>query len=195
MPVVLEHEHLMGSKERGAWDDELLCQSVEDYHASYMSIHWFPDVEWQELSETIRRINKRLGYRLLPSRVEYPKSVRIDSFFDVEWRLQNVGVAPCYDGGFVALTLKDEKGGIVSVLVNESFDARELEVGEPGKAPSVERSARFRVGHVAPATKPGVYDVYISIGDRDGTPRYELPLGDSDGVRRYKIGTIELTTK
>ncbi len=195
MPVILEHEHLMSSKERGAWDDELLCKSVEDYHASYMSIHWFPDVEWQELSDTVRRINKRLGYRLLPSRVEYPKSVKIDAFFDVAWRLQNVGVAPCYDGGFVALTVKDEKGGIVSVLVDESFDVRELEVGEPGAAPAVDRTARFRIGHVAPTTKPGVYDLYLSVGDRDGTPRYELPLGDSDGARRYKIGKIELTKK
>ena len=193
--MILEHEHFKPSQERGAWNNDKLIEAVEAYHASYMSIHWFPDVEWQELSDTVRRINKRLGYRLLPSRVEYPKSVKIDTFFDVAWRLQNVGVAPCYDGGFVALTVKDEKGGIVSVLVDESFDVRELEVGEPGAAPAVDRTARFRIGHVAPTTKPGVYDLYLSVGDRDGTPRYELPLGDSDGARRYKIGKIELTKK
>ena len=65
--------------------------------------------------------------------------------------------------------------------------------GAPGAAPKVERTARFRIGHVAPTTKPGVYDVYVSVGTRDGTPVYELPLPDSDGKKRYKIGQIELT--
>lgn len=42
MPVVLEHEHYGLSKKRGNWDSELLVESVEAYHASYMSIHWWP---------------------------------------------------------------------------------------------------------------------------------------------------------
>ena len=193
MPVILEHEHLLGSVERGFWNDEKLIESVEAYHASYMSIHWWPEVEWERLADTVRKINLRLGYRILPSRVAFPKTVKIDSFFNVEWTLQNLGVAPCYDGGFVALTLKDDKGGIVSLLSDESYDVRELPVGAPGQAPKVERSARFRVGHVAPTTKPGVYDVYISVGTRDGTPVYALPLPNEDGQRRYKIGQIELT--
>ena len=192
MPVILEHEHMKPSIERQCWDNDKLVESVEAYHASYMSIHWFPQEEREQLGDTLHEINMRLGYRLLPSRVVYPKSVAIDSFFDVEWTLQNLGVAPCYKGGFVALTLKDEKGGIVSVLSDESFDVRDLEVGAPGEAPKVERTARFRIGHVAPTTKPGVYDLYISVGERDGTPVYELPLPDSDGQRRYKIGRLEL---
>jgi hypothetical protein len=40
--------------------------------------------------------------------------------------------------------------------------------------------------------KPGTYDVFISVGDRDGTPRLALPLKDGDGHRRYRLGTIEL---
>lgn len=192
-PVILEHEHLQGSIERGAWDNDKLLESVEAYHASYMSIHCWPDFEWEHVADVARKINRRMGYRLLPSRIEYPKSVVIDKFFDVKWTLQNLGVAPCYGGGFVALTLKDDKGGIVSVLTDESFDVRDLEVGAPGEAPKTERTVRFRVGHVAPTTKRGVYDVYVSVGTRDGTPVYELPLPDSDGKKRYKIGQIELT--
>ncbi|MBQ6828970.1 MAG: DUF4832 domain-containing protein, partial [Thermoguttaceae bacterium] len=178
-----------------AWDDEKLIESVERYRASYMSIHWFPEVEWEGSKDAIRRINRRLGYRLFPSQVVYPKSVKIDEFFDVSWTLQNVGVAPCYDGGFVALTLKDAKGGVVAVLVDEGFDVKELKTAEPGQAPQVERTNRFRVGHVGPTTKPGEYDVYLSVGKRDGTPVYELPLGDSDASRRYRIGKITLEAK
>ena len=38
LPVILEHEHYGASKNRGAWDGKLLLKSVEDYHASFMSI-------------------------------------------------------------------------------------------------------------------------------------------------------------
>lgn len=48
MPVVLEHEHYGLSKKRGNWDSELLVESVEAYHASYMSIHWWPREELAE---------------------------------------------------------------------------------------------------------------------------------------------------
>ena len=155
-----------------------------------MSIHWFPDVEWNELKDTIRKINLRMGYRLLPSQVVCPKEVEIGEPFDVSWTLQNLGVAPCYPGGFVALTIKDEQGGIVSVLADESYDVRDLPVAEPGQAPKIERQATFRVGLVAPVTKEGTYDLYISIGARDGTPVLELPIPGDDGQKRYKIGRI-----
>lgn len=192
MPVVLEHEHFKGSQERGAWDNDKLVESVEAYHASYMSIHWFPDVEWAEISETVKKINTRLGYRVMPTEVTYPKTVEIGKPFTASWKLQNRGVAPCYPGGFVALTLKDEKGGIVSVLTDETYDVRELPVGAPDAAPIVEREAEFKVGLIAPVTKPGVYDVYVSVGSRDGTPALAMPIPGDDGQRRYKIGTIEL---
>jgi len=53
--------------------------------------------------------------------------------------------------------------------------------------------SEFRVGLIAPATKPGTYDVFVSVGRRDGTPTIALPLPDEDGQHRYKIGRVELT--
>ncbi len=64
LPVILEHEHYGGSKARKAWSGDLLVKSVEDYHASYMSIHWWPREELSENRETVAKINRRLGYRL-----------------------------------------------------------------------------------------------------------------------------------
>lgn len=193
VPTFIEHEHLGSSKLRNAWDGELLKKSVEEYHASYMSIHWWPEIEWDECRETIRAINRRLGYRLQARRIDYPKRVKIGEFFDVSTRWANAGVAPCYDGGFFALTLKDAQGGIVAVLSDETFDVASLPVGPPDEAPTVEHQSRFRAGYVAPTTRPGTYDVYLSVGRRDGTPVYELPYAGDDGKRRYKIGQIELT--
>ena len=63
-PVILEHEHYHASKQKGAWRPDLLLKSVEDYHASFMSIHGFPKEYLAENREMIDWINKRMGYRL-----------------------------------------------------------------------------------------------------------------------------------
>lgn len=56
LPVVLEHEHYGSSKARGAWGDgSLLLQSVEEYHASYMSIHWWPAFFWRRTARSSTR--------------------------------------------------------------------------------------------------------------------------------------------
>jgi hypothetical protein len=200
-PVILEHEHYGGSKARGAWDGALLLKAVEDYHASFMSIHWSPREFLQENRETINRINQRMGYRLQPLEVTWPKNVTIGARpanaaspqgFEVKWSWANKGVAPCYSGGFPCLTLKDAEGGIVSVLTDESLDMRDLKVGPPGEHPVTAHVSQFAIGQFAPATRPGSYDLFISVGTRDGTPTIALPLTDNDGQRRYRLGTVTL---
>jgi len=142
--------------------------------------------------DTIDRINLRMGYRLMPQQISWPDEATIGDRFNVQWNWANKGVAPCYSGGFPALTLKDDKGGIVSVLVDESFNLRDLKVGKPGKALSEKLESEFIIGLYAPTTEPGIYDVYVSVGTRDGTPTIALPLEGDDGQRRYQVGRIEL---
>ncbi|MBQ6620194.1 MAG: DUF4832 domain-containing protein [Thermoguttaceae bacterium] len=191
VPTFIEHEHYQAICQ-DRWNDDKLLESVEVYHASYMSIHGWPQDEWNDHADAVRRINRRLGYRLQLRKMDYPQAVKIGEFFDVSTVWANAGVAPCYDGGFFALTIKDADGGIVAVLSDETLDVKSLPVGPADAIPTVEHSSRFRAGLVAPTTKPGKYDLYFSVGQRDGTPVYELPYGESDGQRRYKIGQIEL---
>ena len=148
-----------------------------------------------------------------------PSSVEIGEQFPIKMTWANVGVAPCYKGGYATITLKDSKGGIVATLVDESLNMRDLAVAPKGQAKAVSTETVFRIGFlnpkeffnehtirmekragaefygapVVPATKAGVYDVYISVGKLDGTPEIELPLDlKTDGKRRYKVGTITL---
>jgi hypothetical protein len=108
----------------------------------------------------------------------------------------NAGVAPCYPGGFIAFTLKDEEGGIVAAFCDESFNVRNLAISPSGNAPTENVSSTFAVAlktyGFAPNTPPGKYDLYVSVGTRDGTPLIALPHENDDGHRRYKLGTIEL---
>jgi hypothetical protein len=192
-PVILEHEHYGGSKARGVWGDgRLVLKAVEDYHASYLSIHWWPRIELAENRTLIDQINRRMGYRLQLREISWPREVIIGQPFAVRSVWANAGVAPCYPGGFVALTLKDSKDGIVAVLVDESFDLRQLRPGPADQLPVVERKAEFVAGRVAPVTLPGDYALYVSAGQRDGTPRLALPLPGEDGQHRYKLGQVAL---
>lgn len=192
LPVILEHEHYGGSVARGAWDDELLLKAVEDYHASYMSIHWWPRIFLKENRKIIDRINRRLGYRLRPVEISWPASAAIGEPFRVDWTWANTGVAPFYRGGFPALTFKDANGGIVSVLSDASLNLRDLEIGPPGEAPARKHSSTFVAGRIAPTTRPGTYDVFISVGRPDGTPEIALPIAAGDDQHRYRLGTITL---
>jgi len=213
LPVIIETGHYGGCVKRGGWDPELFLKCVEDYHASFMSIHWWPDVFLKENREVIDKINLRMGYRLMPVKVIWPRTVELalppDSYtryrdltkhgdlkktFKLQWDWVNKGVAPCYPGGFPAMTLKDDKGGIVSVLVDESLNMLNLKTGLPGKAPVTRHKSEFVVGLFAPTTKPGTYDVFISVGSRDGTPTIALPLPGGDGHRRYKLGTLQVVS-
>ena len=57
----------------------------------------------------------------------------------------------------------------------------------------VSHTAKFRLGRFgAPKFPSGTFDVYLSVGEADGTPVYELPINGDDGQRRYKIGLISL---
>ena len=192
-PVILEHEHYGSSKERGAWGDgSLLLKAIEDYHASYMSIHWWPRIELNENKSLIERVNRRMGYRLQLREIAWPGTVGIGQSFTVRSVWANAGVAPCYPGGFACLTVKDDAGGIVSVLSDEQFNVRDLPVGAPDEIPTRTNECKFVIGQIAPATKPGQYTVFVSIGQRDGTPQIALPLTGDDGQRRYRLGSIAL---
>ena len=201
-PVVLEHEHFSGVKSRGQWNGGTLLEAIEAYHASYMSIHGWPRDVLNEWREAIGRINQRLGYRLQLRELSWPARAALGQPFLVEAAWANAGVAPCHGGGCWAFTLKDEQGGIVSVQVDDAFDLQSLPVAAPGAAPEVRRAARFTVARAfsglnqrthVPPVKAGVYDVFVSAGLRDGTPRLALPLAADDGQHRYQVGRIELT--
>ena len=191
------------SKNRGAWGDgSLYLQAIEDYHASYATVHWYPREFLAECRPLIDKINLRLGYRLQLLEASWPAEIHRDQPLAAGYQWRNAGVAPCLPGGYPAITLKDAKNGIAGVFVDEELDVRNLPVGPPGKAATVTREAKttsqesrpFTAWTLPPATilKPGTYTVWISIGSRTGTPKIALPLDNEDGQRRYRLGEIRI---
>jgi len=190
-PVILESEHYGPSRDRGCWGDGgKYLQALEDYHASYASIHWWPREFLAECGDLIRRMNLRLGYRLQLVEASWPAELRAGSVqrFTACWR--NAGAAPCLPGGHPCVTLKDAGGGIAAVWVDEAFDVRSLPEGPAGRA---EAKSHEMPCALLPAVAPGTYGVYVSVGTRTGTPRIALPLPDGDGERRYMLGEVKIT--
>jgi hypothetical protein len=187
-PVILESEHYGMSRDRGRWaDGRKYLQAVEEYHASYASIHWWPREFLSECRDLIDRMNLRLGYRLQLVEAAWPERVTASEGlrFRAQWR--NAGVAPCYPGGYPALTLKDPGGGLVGVFADESFSVGALPVGPPKQAAALSQEATFALPF---QMKPGRYDLFVSVGSRLGMPRLALPLPGSDGQRRYHLGRL-----
>ena len=201
MPVVLEHEHYQGSILRGAWDKELLLQAVEDYHASYMSIHCWPRLVLEENRDIIERINRRMGYRIQLASAQWPKTIRRNEPFTIQSMWRNEGVAPCYMGGHPCFTIKNKKGGIVAVLVDDAFNVKDLSVDKPGKAAAMKQEKKFCVaqrfvnpkGNFGRVCPTGEFEIYFSVGSVDGTPEIALPYDGDDGHKRYLLGNITIS--
>ncbi len=195
MPVILEHNHLSNCIREKTWNPARLLEAVERHHASYLSINGYPDIEKEVLGGHLSKINLRLGYRLQLHDIEYPASITLKKPFRVTFSLANAGVAPCYPGGYPALTVKDAKGGLVAVLGSDAFNVRELEVGSAGAPPVKKISCDFAVNANSMAGidfPPGTYELYFSIGNAMGKPGFALPLENDDGFRRYRVGTVKI---
>ena len=185
-PVVLESGHYWSNDWSDGADQDYF-DAIEAYHGSYISIHGPPLRIWNDRADIIRKMNLRIGYRLQLVEASWPEVVTAGQPFEICSQWRNGGVAPCYPGGSPTFTLKDSEGAIRAVLSGQAFDVGNLEVGSPGEAPVSSVSEAFRV----PAHLPtGAYDLFVSVGDLDGTPRIALPLADGDGERRYRLGQI-----
>ena len=79
----LEHEHLGSSSEKNAWSEERHLETVEACHASYMSVHWWLEEEWEKCRTAIQKINLWLGYRLQRRKIIYPSSVTLGEMWIV----------------------------------------------------------------------------------------------------------------
>ena len=200
VPVILEHEHYMPSVNRGAWNDDLLVKAVEDYHASYLSIHWWPREELEGNRDVIDRINRRIGYRINMEKAEWPAVIRLNEPFVIHSLWKNVGVAPCYGGGYPCFTIKNDKGGIVAVLVETNLNVKDLAVAAPGEAKSVICDHEFIVaqaftnafGTFARTCQKGDFEIYFSVGTAYGSPTLALPYDGDDGHHRYRMGKIRI---
>lgn len=198
-PVILEFGHYQTLKNWGNWNVKKLEESVERHRASCLSIHGDARRILDENRELVERLSRRIGYRFQAREIAYPSVVVANDDaakarpFKVCFAFANAGAAPCYREAYPCLTLKTSAGRIVAVLADGGFNLKTLAPAAPDQAEVRAHEAEFVLGRwQAPVTPPGDYEVFVSVGEADGTPVFELPYGDADGHRRYRIGRIRI---
>lgn len=216
-PVFVEHEHYSLSAKRGAWSDELLEKAVEDYRASWLSIHGWPKEELDaNCREAFARIARRIGYRFELRKATWPDEVSVGKPFKIQSEWVNVGVARRYKGATLCWTLTDDRGRIAWSVTDDSFDFSEALPKTDGREYPVRLESAVTVGSdeeipqindgvliymqvnkvggrdwkgPVPTIAPGSYTLNVSLGDEAGVPVIALPLeGGRD--RLYPLGKI-----
>jgi len=193
-PTIIETDHYGTIKNGGnpwgqGWSDDCLLSVIEAYHASWVSVHGWPNDYWNERQASIPLANLRMGYRLQVAEASWPAAAiigQVGARFILKWR--NAAVAPCYSGGHPAITLKNTGGTMVASAVDTLFDVKHL---QPGPKTTFGPVLADSIGVNLPANLAvGAYQVFISVGAKDGTPIYCLPYNGDDGSKRYPLGTI-----
>ena len=197
-PVGLEDEHYGFSYlDTKSWGDGgAYLDAMERYHASSLRMNWWPEEFLSGNSkdlpgnyDLVTRMNRRVGYRLQIVRARWPARAMSGNTFNVELVLRNAGVAPCFGGGNVAVSLLDSEGVVKAEILDEEFDVAGLSVGPSvEQAPPVTRNIPL---HIPPGLDTGAYNICVSILN-DRAP-YRLPITEwSDGHGRYRIGSVSI---
>ncbi|MGL6193420.1 MAG: DUF4832 domain-containing protein [Thermoguttaceae bacterium] len=174
LPVILEMGHYGYAKQVGAWGGERYLKAVDDYHASYTSIHANPIEFLKENEKLIEQMNLRIGYRLLPTEVKFPAKIVKEQGITISSVWKNVGAAPCYAGGYPIWTLVDTNKNICAVFADETLNVDQLMPGDTADfAPSIEHCRHFLI---SPKLSKGEYTLCVSVGDQTGRPILALPL-------------------
>ncbi len=215
-PVVLEAGHWTMCTAKGRWLPERILSCIEDHQASYFSIHGFPDAYYAAHREIMNAASRRLGYRFQLREAKFPAVVRTDEPITIESTWVNAGVAILHPGARLSWSLVDANGAVAWSVTDATFNFRDLKptlggvecpvrlssrcrfgrtVENPPHDPVITaaRAAGFDPGHEYVMLKPGVYDLCVSVGSKQGTPEIALPLANEIGsTRRYCLSKLSV---
>jgi hypothetical protein len=182
--VILESQYYGIPRDAGYWDSgRKYLEAMEAYHASYLSAHWRADEFLKENRPLIDKVNLRLGHRLVLTGVMLPETMVRGREAKIEYRIRNAGVAPCLPDGHVAFTFRrDHESSKASTYTDKTFHVKTL----APNSQDITRTFSFDISKLA----VGRYSVWISIGDEQGRPKFELPLSLPEMERRYQVGYV-----
>jgi hypothetical protein len=139
-----------------------------------------PD-DWKDEFESFQ---KKIGYRLLLRRLEYPKTVAAGSMMPVHMWWLNAGVAPPYTNYPLAIQLRAANN---SAVISVPVDVRKWLPGD----------AVFDGTLFVPETLPeGTYDFRVGMLDaRTNKPAVRFAIAGRDADGWYSEGQIRVTSQ
>ena len=181
-PVSLETCGTPASWKEWGYSDEDIDYNLEQalrWHATSINIKSTAVPE--EWKGRFREFQKRLGYRLILRRLEYPKTAKIGGMMPVSMWWLNAGVAPLYREYWLAVELRSALGAAVERV---PVDLRKWLPGDAVFDGNL---------HVDDQLKPGQYKVRIGIlSPRTGKPAIRLAIEGLEADGWYDLGEITL---
>jgi hypothetical protein len=156
-PVSLETCGTPGSWFRGNYDLDYILEQALRWHASTINIKSTAIPEpWKA---KFAEFQKKIGYRFLLRKLEYPATVKAGQMMPVSMWWLNAGVSPVYYPYILAIQLS---GSQSTALIRTTADVRQWLPGDAVYETPV---------YVPDSLKPGTYRLRIGLLD----PRTEVP--------------------
>lgn len=176
-PVSFEAYWWMGEWYRQGWNLDQIIESTLEWHVSTFNAKSLPiPYEW---TDKVKYWNSKMGYHYVIDYFKCPQSAKISEEVDVEFGIDNVGVAPIYRPIPLKIRLTDGENAYV---FDTDIDIREW---MPGK----------HINHVIITMpediKVGDYKVEIGIMNESISQIYFATDAESDGAY-YVVGRINI---
>lgn len=178
-PVSLEVCGTVSEWKKDHFDVNYILDQALRWHVTSLNLKSSPiPDDWKA---TFASFEKKMGYRLLLRRLEYPKTVSPGSMMPIHMWWLNAGVAPPYANYPLAVELRSSTD---SAIINVPVDVRKWLPGDAVFDGSV---------YVPENLKEGTYDFRVAmLDDRTRKPavRFAITGGDADGW--YNEGQIRV---
>ena len=178
-PVSLETCWVPGFWKEKGWDVDYIINQALRWHVSSVNVKSSAiPVEWKGKFDEFQ---KRMGYRFVLRRMEYPREVGAGEVMPLHMWWLNAGVAPVYREYTLALQFSSAGGGgVVSLPV----DVRKWLPGDAVFDGPV---------YVPDALAPGTYRLKVALLDpRTSRPAIRLAIKGRDADGWYDIGPISV---
>jgi hypothetical protein len=176
-PVSLETCGTPAEWKKDGFDADYILAQALRWHVSTVNVKSSPlPAEWKRQFDDFQR---KMGYRLILRRLEYPKMVKAGRVMPVHMWWLNAGVAPIYRDSRLSMELRSASG---SVLMNIPVDVRKWLPGD---------AVFDGPMYVPDDLKPGKYSVRMAMLDpRTGKPFVQLAIEGRQSDGWYALGEI-----
>jgi hypothetical protein len=181
-PVSLETCWVPGYWKEKGWDVDYILNQALRWHVSSVNIKSSPiPAEWQGKFDEFQ---KRMGYRFVLRRFEYPREAKAGEMMPVHMWWLNVGVAPAYREYTLALQFQS---ATAKQSVTLSADVRKWLPGD---------AVVDQLVYVPDTLNSGAYRLRIALLDpRTSQPAVHLAVKGRDPDGWYTMGTITVISR
>ncbi|MFL6208644.1 MAG: DUF4832 domain-containing protein [Pyrinomonadaceae bacterium] len=178
-PVSLETCWVPGFWKEKGWDVDYILNQALRWHVSSVNVKSSPiPLEWKS---KFAEFQKRMGYRFILRRLEYPRAVKAGDMMPVHMWWLNAGVAPPYREYTLALQFQSADASWTAAL------PANVRKWLPGDA------VFDGTAYVPNALKPGTYQLRLALLDpRTSQPAVRLAIKGREADGWYKLGTINV---